>query len=339
MILKMKKTFNGTGYYSEINIARGILVILVVLGHVLNQTSTDNILFAKLIEILVTVIYSFHMPAFFFVSGFVSLKKLDLAGDGGKFLFIKEKAKRLLVPYFAMGICYLPLRIVMSGMSRTEYSVHDAWRILIGENPDGALWFLYALFLMSVLVCLTVRRSTCLYVFCISVLLYMLSCFVALPLAVFHNFCSNFMFYILGIIVRIHYVQFKKITENVLGNAFMICMFIFCNVILCIYDVEIMRLFTSVAGIYCVMAVSIGISRKDGSIYNKSTNCLGNYSMDIYMFSEPVKVVARTVLKSFPVLFMAVICFLVSLLLPIVISKYVIRRAKVLRVLFLGLKN
>ena len=65
-------------YYTWINIARGIGMILVVLGHAADDTwirSENNNYIAKFV---IDFIYSFHMPLFFFISGFCSSKILRL---------------------------------------------------------------------------------------------------------------------------------------------------------------------------------------------------------------------------------------------------------------------
>ena len=60
-------------YFDEITIARGIGILLVVLGHALKQTGVTN----TAVDVLIEVIYSFHMPLFFVLSGFVSVKILQ----------------------------------------------------------------------------------------------------------------------------------------------------------------------------------------------------------------------------------------------------------------------
>ena len=60
--------------YTEIDIARGIGILLVVLGHSIKQTGVS----ATWIRILTYIIYSFHMPLFFCLSGFVSAKILPM---------------------------------------------------------------------------------------------------------------------------------------------------------------------------------------------------------------------------------------------------------------------
>lgn len=57
-------------YFNEINIMRGMAVLCVVIGHSFNPTEMPTILgFMK------SFVYCFHMPAFFFISGFLEGEK------------------------------------------------------------------------------------------------------------------------------------------------------------------------------------------------------------------------------------------------------------------------
>ena len=57
-------------YFNEINIMRGMAVLCVVIGHSFNPTEMPTILgFIK------SFVYCFHMPAFFFISGFLEGEK------------------------------------------------------------------------------------------------------------------------------------------------------------------------------------------------------------------------------------------------------------------------
>ena len=74
-----------------IDIAKGYGILFVIIGHLYLQDS-----------FLTTQIYTFHMPLFFFLSGYVfSAKKYNFNE------FIKRKAKTILVPYFALGVCMI----------------------------------------------------------------------------------------------------------------------------------------------------------------------------------------------------------------------------------------
>ena len=68
-----------------IDIARGIGILLVVMGH------ND---FAVVSPFLYKLIYSFHMPLFFFLSGYF------LNSATGFWPFVKKRFNALLKPFF-----------------------------------------------------------------------------------------------------------------------------------------------------------------------------------------------------------------------------------------------
>lgn len=80
-----------------IDYAKGIAILLVVIGHLLQY----NFVGTPAKE-LFDVIYSFHMPLFMFLSGYVASLTIDkqLTDKG---LFVKKKAFSLLVPFVFMG--------------------------------------------------------------------------------------------------------------------------------------------------------------------------------------------------------------------------------------------
>ena len=86
--------------FRAVDLAKGIGIILVVLGHSLKQTEAD----AKWIRVLVCLIYSFHMPLFFMLSGFLARKILRMGTYRERLLYIRDRAVRLLIPYFVIGL-------------------------------------------------------------------------------------------------------------------------------------------------------------------------------------------------------------------------------------------
>lgn len=130
--------------YESIDIAKGIGIFLVVLGH-----TTSN-------EIILKWLYSFHMPLFFFVSGLFHSKTKNY-----KEFFLK-KTKVLLIPYFCFAIMLFLFFLIISkniGFSVNEnLSIKENFiAIFIGTSIDGVsqmswggqLWFLLALFLVA----------------------------------------------------------------------------------------------------------------------------------------------------------------------------------------------
>ena len=112
---------------------KGFLIILVVLGHVI-QYSCDLYDYSHLYN----YIYSFHMPAFMALSGYVSYKSnnefvMNVEG-------IKRRAMHLLIPYLVWTIFYCLL------------SDSSLWKSLF---VSPVYWFLLILFIINNLMVLS----------------------------------------------------------------------------------------------------------------------------------------------------------------------------------------
>lgn len=116
-------------YYMDIFRATGI--ILMVAGHVGFGTAFDKF------------IHAFHMPMFFFISGFLySPKDITIKN------FVLKKAKSLLLPYFSFGIFHTIINL------RFNQSITPFLNLLTTNTLSmpiaGALWFLTALFFTDI---------------------------------------------------------------------------------------------------------------------------------------------------------------------------------------------
>lgn len=126
------------------DIAKGIGMFLVVMGHVHGMNRTYG------------VIYSFHMPLFFLISGYF-FKLID------KKNFIKKKLKSLILPYLITALIIQILSIVKTALSRGEILTYiigflpsifygSAYESkFFGVQPVFALWFLLGLFIAECL--------------------------------------------------------------------------------------------------------------------------------------------------------------------------------------------
>ena len=70
-----------------IDISKGIGAMLVLFGHVVRNDK------------IASIIYAFHMPLFFLLSGVTFYLKQE-----SLFLFLKEKIKRIFIPYLIFSI-------------------------------------------------------------------------------------------------------------------------------------------------------------------------------------------------------------------------------------------
>lgn len=120
-----------------IDIAKGIGIILVVMGHTIGT------------EVLVgSWIFSFHMPLFFFLSGLCFNDERHPL-----FLpFLKKRIQTLFLPLVYFSVICLVVS-VLTGAS--NYSIE---KIQNGEFT-GALWFLYVLFLSELFYWIINRLS------------------------------------------------------------------------------------------------------------------------------------------------------------------------------------
>lgn len=128
---------------TEIDVAKGFALFLVIFGHIVTMHHT-----------LFRWIFAFHMPVFFFLSGmtFRPEKYTDHSS------FIKDKGRRLLIPYFA-----ITFGAMIICMLRPDYRLPilaDGWKhqlkwIFYYTQPQnlyvGQIWFLVALFMAELI--------------------------------------------------------------------------------------------------------------------------------------------------------------------------------------------
>lgn len=100
-------------------------------------------------------IHAFHMPMFYFVSGyFFKDKEISYAN------YVKKKATTLLIPYVSFGIFHMLLDYYKSGCSFAV--LKSAAFHLVWENTDhlpiaGALWFLTSILFTEMLFLISFR--------------------------------------------------------------------------------------------------------------------------------------------------------------------------------------
>lgn len=118
----------STKRYPYVDAMKALAIILVVLGHVLAGCKTETLGWDDMI--VWKFIYSFHMPLFMFVSGFVCfnpLKKYSLRK-------VMERALSYMIPFFVMGY--------LLGLLKGEYRYNQYWYFLTLTIFMIILWLL-----------------------------------------------------------------------------------------------------------------------------------------------------------------------------------------------------
>ena len=320
---------------SSFDIMKGIAILLVVLGHSVPDQASVNGIASYPLYLMRTIIYSFHMPVFFFVSCYF----MHIPLKEGFQKFVKDKSIRLMVPYFTIGLLYFPFKLALSKFASQQIDPQNIWKIFIGINPDGELWFLYCLFFISILIGLLVKRvnwGLLIISFIIGIFSEKINIF-SMPMI--SEILYFQFFYILGLYIK-KYALLDYMKSIGIALTSMV-IFSVGNYAL-LHDInvfKILTLITAVSGITITYYIANQISFRI-SLYKTLLFFLGTVSMDVYIFSDIVKIPFRIVLWSKLGLYYEafIVCFLVSIILSILIG-YILRKNYYSRLLCLGMKK
>lgn len=118
---------------------RGFAILLVVMGHLyLPYTTQGNS------HPVAEMIYSFHMPLFFFISGYLC-EITHKIGRVGYLNFIKKKVTALLIPYLFWIVA---ISFLFTDKTITSFS---DFILLFNFFPNKLFWFMPVLFLIMLI--------------------------------------------------------------------------------------------------------------------------------------------------------------------------------------------
>jgi fucose 4-O-acetylase-like acetyltransferase len=189
---------------NAIDIAKGIGILLVIVGHT-GGLPADTYIHH--------FIYSFHMPLFFILGGFL-FKPSNIGTH------IRKDAKRLLLPY-VFSVFLLTLWFVILGIKYDNYGM--VWRTLQtgwfgsgqyhaspiwGDYPTiGMIWFLLAMFWCRVTYNMIAKLP--------KLHKYLLGAVVAMAATMIDNFIINLPLGILtGLSAIVFYMLGNALNEN-----------------------------------------------------------------------------------------------------------------------------
>jgi fucose 4-O-acetylase-like acetyltransferase len=137
----------------DYNLLKVFLTLFVVLGHITllyNNNFFDFLEPNKITGFITGAIYSFHMPFFIFISGCI----YGICLKSGKYAnyasMLKNKSKRLLLPYIFIALFFLAPVLCLTG-TKYHYADYLLNGVLLGKAPHH-LWFLLSLFTMFLLI-------------------------------------------------------------------------------------------------------------------------------------------------------------------------------------------
>jgi fucose 4-O-acetylase-like acetyltransferase len=134
--------------------AKGVGIFLVVVGHVLRGLVASQILAdGAAFRFVDSWIYTFHMPLFFLISGLFADRQVERPPGE----FVRDKLATLAYPYLIWSVLQTLLQVALS--RHTNHPTNLGALVWLMVTPIMQFWFLYALFLIS-LIYYTFRRSS-----------------------------------------------------------------------------------------------------------------------------------------------------------------------------------
>lgn len=176
-----------------LDIAKAICIILVVMGHyVLDNSPAWYVLVHD-------VIYTFHMPLFMFVSGYVYIatKKRSTYGD-----FLLKKVRWLMVPYLTTSVMVIVIKLLTQGSMSVDNPVTIFSFVEMFYMPVAGyfLWFIWALWWMFVLVPLFRGKQKHVELFVLGIVLHFIP--FGLPrVFCLEQFSGMLMYFMFGVFV------------------------------------------------------------------------------------------------------------------------------------------
>ena len=258
---------------------RGFAIWLVVIGHVIQYNHCVDWMHHPVFE----WIYSFHLPLFFYVSGYLAYKTshLELLSEFGGYVW--KKFRSLIIP---LVVWSLIVNRYFFAHKLESFGILDLWNVF----AERGLWFLKYLFFISIiygiihLISLSINKRKSIWK---DISIYAVTFFALVGIAqvwqpaIFMSTALFFSFFIMGVFISKYEILEKVICEP---WAYAIAFVFFC--LLSTHwttDGAFKDDLLKVIIAPCSFVVMEKVSRMiEGSKAGHYLSILGKYSLSIY---------------------------------------------------------
>lgn len=180
-----------------VDYAKAIGIILVVYGHVARGINNAGMeLSPEFFKFSDSIVYSFHMPLFFFLSGLFFYNSLSKSGGVGLTL---RKVDSIVYPYLIWSLLQGTIEATLSNYTNGNVTFSE---ILTIWEPRAQFWFLYALFFVfiaSAIISYFLPERFVGLVFIIAIILY-LNTSLTYGVKPFLYIANNLVFFVFGML-------------------------------------------------------------------------------------------------------------------------------------------
>ncbi|GAB4332618.1 MAG: acyltransferase [Desulfobulbaceae bacterium] len=177
-----------------IDYAKGIGIILVVFAHLQSSGFHAGLgVGERFFHLSDSIIYSFHMPLFFFLAGLLARASLARRGAKG---FVLDKLRRIAWPYLVWSLIQMGVELFFSGHSSRGVTPADI--LAVSWRPWAQFWFLYSLLLMYLSATLIRHRGGLPLLAAVSLVLFFFPARTEMLSLI--GFSTGFLFFVAGMI-------------------------------------------------------------------------------------------------------------------------------------------
>ncbi|MGL5414469.1 MAG: acyltransferase family protein [Clostridium sp.] len=267
--------------------SKGLGIILVVLGHVILGFLNANMYSDKkgLLEYIFFTIYSFHMPLFFIISGYLYKKTWKIKSMEDLKKRIINKMIALGIPYILFSLFFGITKLMMNGSTNSEITIKDILKIPI--HPIGPYWFLYALMgLFIVVPILEYAKINTKIILIIALMCTIFSNIFMIKIVFISDTLQNILYFYIGCILYeiFNYRKYFKLKSVMLGgNIVLLIIYLIINILyfkinkcMIVTNILIGIILASTASIFIILV----FYKKNK---NNTLSKLGELSLPIYL--------------------------------------------------------
>lgn len=319
------KIFPGNRF-DHLDLAKGIGIFLVVLGHA--SLRMDHQFYQDRLVLITQIIFSFVMPLFFMIAAALQRQSME-AKKISTSEYIYKRSKSILLPFFSLGIIFTILNICTPQSIVSTPSINEMIMGLLFYQsndaimPSGPLWFLFTLYLLSLIGIVFHKTNRANIIMLLGILLH----FYSKNITNVHIFSVDmitlyFYFYFSGYVYHKTILNHEKINYEWSWPVLALIFY------LSIQNKNITKeffLLTGLSGTLLLILISNEIT-KYGNIYLKSLlSYIGKNSLVIYVFHVPSFVLTRQTTIRLHIIdnYFILICYvIIGIIVPLLIEKF-----------------
>lgn len=288
----MEKAFENRLEY--LDISRGIAILLIVWAHV--DLKMDPYFYNRYLYTVHEIIYSFHVPLLFLISGVLSKLSIDTPQFDLR-IYLKKNFQRILVPFYFLSLIYMLINLLAPESFLDSPSIQEMLLSLVYMQshpiflPSGVLWFLFALFAITSVNAIIIShfRYSRWGWFLFSVILFFLSeLFSKNYLFAIDRISHNLVFFVGGYLLSNFVINLQK--TNQIWTMILLVAFGIISFYGKMEGIDILHLFTGFSFAIVSIGITVYLSRHKTKAIDIAI-FMGRRSMPIFVLHMPVALI------------------------------------------------